>query len=207
MKLIMSVLSHAALRDLWVKNKISLILFPCCYVFIQPLDAAISFIFFMFISLCLASVLTAAASAAPKLCPAGTFSSLVGRRMLSECQPCPSGFYCEVPGLSAPTGECWEGKSWINHTALQIDKVSEDLLKVACVCVCLCVLDNFKINVFLWVTVLEWKSHSPAGRSDRSQRRAIDCTGIQKIGVTFFTISKCCSVHPSYKRWLLIIDS
>ncbi|CAM9824345.1 unnamed protein product [Bubo scandiacus] len=50
-----------------------------------------------------------AASAVPKLCPAGTFSSLLGRRMLSECQPCPSGFYCEVPGLSAPTGECWEG--------------------------------------------------------------------------------------------------
>ncbi|XP_026719422.1 zonadhesin-like [Athene cunicularia] len=50
-----------------------------------------------------------AASAVPTLCPAGTFSSLLGRRTLSECQPCPSGFYCEVPGLSAPTGECWEG--------------------------------------------------------------------------------------------------
>ncbi|XP_032305021.1 zonadhesin-like isoform X2 [Coturnix japonica] len=50
-----------------------------------------------------------AGSAEPKLCPAGTFSSLPGRRTLSECQPCPSGFYCEGPGLSAPTGECWEG--------------------------------------------------------------------------------------------------
>ncbi|XP_039940848.1 multiple epidermal growth factor-like domains protein 6 [Hirundo rustica] len=62
----------------------------------------------------------AAASAAPQLCPAGTFSSLPGRRALSECQPCPSGFYCEEPGLSAPTGECWEGYFCPQGTALPI---------------------------------------------------------------------------------------
>ncbi|KAM7082943.1 uncharacterized protein J5F26_014046 [Ciconia maguari] len=60
-------------------------------------------------NICPVGTYCTAASAVPKLCPAGTFSSLLGRRMLSECQPCPSGFYCEVPGLSAPTGECWEG--------------------------------------------------------------------------------------------------
>lgn len=84
----------------------------------------------LLISPCLASVLAGAASAVPKLCPAGTFSSLQGRRMLSECQPCPSGFYCEEPGLTAPTGECWEGKSWINRL-----RASGHMLKGKCVCV------------------------------------------------------------------------
>lgn len=110
MKLITSVLFHAALLDLWVKIR-----FHCC-----PFHAAVHssspqmqqslFVLSLFISLCLVSLLTAAGSAEPKLCPAGTFSSLPGRRMLSECQPCPSGFYCRGPGLSAPTGECWEGE-------------------------------------------------------------------------------------------------
>lgn len=160
----MSVLSHAALFDLWVKNKASPILFPRCCAFVQPLNAAISFILLLFLSLCLASVLTAAASAEPKLCPAGTFSSLLGRTTLSECQPCPSGFYCEVPGLSAPTGECWEGKLWINCTA---DWACS--LRTCSRSMYFCVLGKFKIHVFLGVTVLEWKSHFPAGRSDRSQ--------------------------------------
>ncbi|KYO38996.1 hypothetical protein Y1Q_0022586 [Alligator mississippiensis] len=48
-------------------------------------------------------------SAMPVLCPAGTFCGLQGQSMVSECQPCLSGFYCAVPGLSAPSGECWEG--------------------------------------------------------------------------------------------------
>ncbi|XP_040546472.1 zonadhesin-like isoform X6 [Gallus gallus] len=60
-------------------------------------------------NICPAGTYCTAGSAEPKLCPAGTFSSLPGRRTLSECQPCPSGFYCRGPGLSAPTGECWEG--------------------------------------------------------------------------------------------------
>ncbi|OXB81274.1 UNVERIFIED_CONTAM: hypothetical protein H355_014318 [Colinus virginianus] len=60
-------------------------------------------------NICPAGTYCTAGSAEPKLCPAGTFSSLPGRRTLSACQPCPSGFYCEGPGLSAPTGECWEG--------------------------------------------------------------------------------------------------
>nr|XP_009672374.1 PREDICTED: zonadhesin-like [Struthio camelus australis] len=68
----------------------------------QPTDGATG-------NICPVGTYCTAASAAPRLCPAGTFSSLPGRRMLSECQPCPSGFYCKVPGLSVPTGECWEG--------------------------------------------------------------------------------------------------
>ncbi|XP_050179054.1 multiple epidermal growth factor-like domains protein 6 isoform X3 [Myiozetetes cayanensis] len=60
-------------------------------------------------NVCPVGTFCTAASAVPQLCPAGTFSSLPGRRTLSECQPCPSGFYCEEPGLSAPSGECWAG--------------------------------------------------------------------------------------------------
>ncbi|XP_019363984.1 PREDICTED: multiple epidermal growth factor-like domains protein 11 [Gavialis gangeticus] len=48
-------------------------------------------------------------SAMPMLCPAGTFCGLQGQSMVSECQPCLSGFYCAVSGLSAPSGQCWEG--------------------------------------------------------------------------------------------------
>ncbi|XP_028563977.2 uncharacterized protein LOC114585457 [Podarcis muralis] len=54
-------------------------------------------------------------SSAPTLCPTGTFSNQLGQSMLSECQLCPSGFYCEGSGLKAPTGECWEGYYCDNH--------------------------------------------------------------------------------------------
>ena len=27
----------------------------------------------------------------------------------SDCRQCPSGFYCEEPGLDTPTGECYAG--------------------------------------------------------------------------------------------------
>nr|XP_032658237.1 neurogenic locus notch homolog protein 3-like [Chelonoidis abingdonii] len=50
-----------------------------------------------------------AGSTMPRLCPPGTFSNLLGQSMVSECQLCPSGFYCEGSGLSDPSGECWEG--------------------------------------------------------------------------------------------------
>ncbi|KAM8989348.1 uncharacterized protein PRD47_016773 [Ara ararauna] len=72
-------------------------------------------------NICPGGTYCTAASAVPKLCPAGTFSSLQGRRMLSECQPCPSGFYCEEPGLAAPTGECWEGYYCDNQQGPVID--------------------------------------------------------------------------------------
>ncbi|KAH0623289.1 hypothetical protein JD844_031443 [Phrynosoma platyrhinos] len=52
---------------------------------------------------------TAVGSLSPTSCPTGTFSNLLGRSMVSDCQLCPSGFYCEGSGLKAPTGECWEG--------------------------------------------------------------------------------------------------
>ncbi|XP_021231890.1 zonadhesin-like isoform X5 [Numida meleagris] len=72
-------------------------------------------------NICPAGTYCTAGSAEPKLCPAGTFSSLPGRRTLAECQPCPSGFYCEGPGLSAPTGECWEGYYCDNQQGPVID--------------------------------------------------------------------------------------
>ncbi|XP_060107674.1 multiple epidermal growth factor-like domains protein 6 [Heteronotia binoei] len=50
-----------------------------------------------------------AGSSKPSLCQPGTFSNLLGQGGASDCQLCPSGFYCEGTGLQTPTGECWEG--------------------------------------------------------------------------------------------------
>ncbi|KAF7241191.1 Sushi, von Willebrand factor type A, EGF and pentraxin domain-containing protein 1, partial [Varanus komodoensis] len=47
-------------------------------------------------------------SQVPSLCPPGTFSNLLGQSRISDCQLCPSGFYCEGSGLRTPSGECRE---------------------------------------------------------------------------------------------------
>ena len=43
------------------------------------------------------------------LCPNSTFSNRTLLRALDECQDCLPGYYCEVDGLSWPTGLCDEG--------------------------------------------------------------------------------------------------
>ncbi|KAA8594284.1 hypothetical protein FQN60_005118, partial [Etheostoma spectabile] len=45
----------------------------------------------------------------PLPCPRGTFSNLTKLVSQEDCQPCLPGFYCDDVGLSAPSGECWEG--------------------------------------------------------------------------------------------------
>ncbi|XP_023933458.1 uncharacterized protein LOC106181652, partial [Lingula anatina] len=45
----------------------------------------------------------------PEPCPQGTYSNLTGLAAASECLQCPGGYYCETPGLTAPTGLCGEG--------------------------------------------------------------------------------------------------
>ncbi|XP_031989756.1 SCO-spondin-like isoform X5 [Corvus moneduloides] len=42
-------------------------------------------------------------------CPAGTFGPRQKLKSVQECQRCPAGKYCELPGLAAPTGDCAEG--------------------------------------------------------------------------------------------------
>ncbi|NXV63974.1 WBC30 protein, partial [Molothrus ater] len=42
-------------------------------------------------------------------CPAGTFGARQKLKSLQECQRCPAGKYCELPGLAAPTGPCLAG--------------------------------------------------------------------------------------------------
>ncbi|XP_026534414.1 neurogenic locus notch homolog protein 4-like [Notechis scutatus] len=54
------------------------------------------------------TALEAVGSTAPSLCPPGTFSNRFGQSTVSDCQLCPSGFYCEGSGLTIPTGECKE---------------------------------------------------------------------------------------------------
>ncbi|XP_072885876.1 uncharacterized protein [Hemitrygon akajei] len=45
----------------------------------------------------------------PTPCPPGTFSDIQALSDMSECLPCEAGFYCESPGLTAPTNPCSEG--------------------------------------------------------------------------------------------------
>lgn len=48
-------------------------------------------------------------TANPILCPAGSFNSNTGSETSDDCVPCSPGKFCEVPGLSLPTGDCWPG--------------------------------------------------------------------------------------------------
>ena len=42
-------------------------------------------------------------------CPAGTFGPTTGLTQESECTQCTGGKYCQLPGLSAVTGDCSAG--------------------------------------------------------------------------------------------------
>lgn len=48
-------------------------------------------------------------TANPQPCPAGTFNNRTMLTAQSECQSCLPGYYCDVPGLSWPTGLCQPG--------------------------------------------------------------------------------------------------
>ncbi|XP_064159371.1 SCO-spondin [Anguilla rostrata] len=48
-------------------------------------------------------------SSSPKQCPVGHYSNTSGNTELSHCLPCPAGFSCASPGLSAPSGLCQAG--------------------------------------------------------------------------------------------------
>ena len=43
------------------------------------------------------------------LCPAGSFYNVTGAKDVTDCLPCTPGSYCEIDGLSAPTGLCAPG--------------------------------------------------------------------------------------------------
>ena len=47
--------------------------------------------------------------AAASKCPSGTFSATPRLSLLSQCSPCTSTMYCDVPGLTAPAGTCFAG--------------------------------------------------------------------------------------------------
>jgi hypothetical protein len=42
-------------------------------------------------------------------CPAGTYSSSVGNRAVTDCIPCTPGYYCNSTGLTTPAGKCSAG--------------------------------------------------------------------------------------------------
>lgn len=45
----------------------------------------------------------------PIKCPRGKFGNKTGARTDIECYPCTPGSYCDVAGITAPTGPCAEG--------------------------------------------------------------------------------------------------
>ncbi|KAL6471032.1 hypothetical protein MHYP_G00196820 [Metynnis hypsauchen] len=48
-------------------------------------------------------------SADPQPCPEGTFSNRTKLTSQDDCVRCTPGHYCDTSGLTAPTGQCWEG--------------------------------------------------------------------------------------------------
>ena len=49
-----------------------------------------------------------AGSDSPQPCPPGTYSS-TGLQSISQCLPCPDGYYCSDSGKTIVTGQCDAG--------------------------------------------------------------------------------------------------
>jgi len=45
----------------------------------------------------------------PQQCPSGTYNNVTGLGAVEQCQDCPGGQYCELPGQSEPAGNCSAG--------------------------------------------------------------------------------------------------
>ncbi|EDV25654.1 uncharacterized protein TRIADDRAFT_55968 [Trichoplax adhaerens] len=45
----------------------------------------------------------------PNPCPSGTFSNKTGLTALNQCDSCYGGYYCNIPGLTSPSGKCSPG--------------------------------------------------------------------------------------------------
>ena len=45
----------------------------------------------------------------PEDCPVGKMSDSTGLKMVSECQPCQGGYFCNGTGLTQPSGPCDPG--------------------------------------------------------------------------------------------------
>ena len=43
------------------------------------------------------------------LCPSRTYYNDTGASDMGDCLSCPGGYYCDVDGLSEPTGTCDPG--------------------------------------------------------------------------------------------------
>ncbi|KAM4652057.1 LOW QUALITY PROTEIN: uncharacterized protein O3C94_014393 [Discoglossus pictus] len=63
----------------------------------------------IFGGICPPGTLCTAGSHHPQPCPAGTYSGESGLGSESECKTCLPGYYCNVSGLTAPSGLCAEG--------------------------------------------------------------------------------------------------
>lgn len=77
--------------------------FSCPSGFVCPSEATIV------PTICPAGQYCAEGSIAAVDCPLGTFRPSTGGSALSSCLSCPAGKYCELEGLTAPTGDCDAG--------------------------------------------------------------------------------------------------
>ena len=60
-------------------------------------------------SLCPSGSYCPANSQTPTPCPAGKLGQSMGLKALTDCSPCPVGYYCSQPGLIVPDGTCAAG--------------------------------------------------------------------------------------------------
>lgn len=51
----------------------------------------------------------------PSPCPVGSVGPSANRTSLTDCSPCPSGFFCNSSGLIQPTGPCSPGLSPVQN--------------------------------------------------------------------------------------------
>lgn len=54
-------------------------------------------------------------SSVPDPCPIGSVGPSAGMTSLSDCSPCPSGFFCNRSALMEPTGPCSQGLTVLHH--------------------------------------------------------------------------------------------
>nr|XP_055052406.1 zonadhesin isoform X1 [Misgurnus anguillicaudatus] len=64
-------------------------------------------------------------TAKPQPCPQGTFSNKTKLVKVEDCLPCPAGHYCDISGLTAPSGECWEGFYCIHEAILPNSPITD----------------------------------------------------------------------------------
>lgn len=70
-------------------------------------------------------------------CPNGTYNSFTNKETVADCLDCDAGKYCDVPGLSAPAGDCAPGYYCIGKATIAnpTDGTTGDICPAGTYCV------------------------------------------------------------------------